>query len=71
MEKREQVITIRVDQTCDYCKEGVMRCTGSAYLTNPPKYPHTCTKCGKTQTYPQVYPYNTFDSISEDVIIIP
>jgi len=46
-----------VDEPCPVCKQGYMRPTGVTLMSNPPQYPHKCTKCQYEQTYSMRYPY--------------
>lgn len=47
-----------VDMICDECNWGRMRPTGVALMSNPPKYPHKCDRCGHEVTYDVRYPMN-------------
>jgi hypothetical protein len=55
-EVEREVCTFKVDYRCDHCPDGVMRPTGIVYDNVPPQYPHYCTTCGHTATFPQRYP---------------
>jgi hypothetical protein len=50
------VLTVRVEQVCDKCKEGVMRPSGMALMSSPAKYPHFCTVCGAHENFNKTYP---------------
>jgi hypothetical protein len=55
-EVEQEVSTFKVDYRCDHCPDGVMRPTGIVYDDVPPLYPHYCTSCGHTSTFPHRYP---------------
>jgi len=44
------------DYICDKCGEGKMRNAGTALLSYPPQYPHTCDKCGHQVVFSRIYP---------------
>lgn len=56
MREEIEVITVRVDQICDECKEGRMRPTGMCLTSASPQYPHRCTHCDKYQNFHATYP---------------
>jgi hypothetical protein len=37
--------------------------TGMVLMSNPPKYPHTCNKCGKEEIFVKKFPHYTFEEI--------
>lgn len=49
-----------VDYVCDECGYGHMLPSGMMLLSNPPKFPHECNKCGATQTFNTKYPETVF-----------
>jgi hypothetical protein len=55
-EVEREVSTFKVDYRCDHCPDGVMRPTGIVYPMVEPAYPHYCTACGHTATFPHRYP---------------
>ena len=57
MPEVREVKTKQVDERCPVCHEGWMRPTGVVLTSNPPQYPHKCTKCGYEQIYQVRYPY--------------
>ncbi len=57
MPEVRKVETSQVDERCPVCGQGWMRPTGITLLSNPPQYPHKCTKCAYEQTYSVRYPY--------------
>lgn len=51
---------------CDKCKEGEMLPTGeNMWLSNPPKFPHRCNKCGFESAFIERYPTIKFRIINE------
>lgn len=57
METKKEVKTYIKDYTCDTCQEGAMRSTGETLMSDPPQYPHTCTKCGIKMILRLSYPH--------------
>jgi ssDNA-binding Zn-finger/Zn-ribbon topoisomerase 1 len=58
MEIEQEVKPVRIDFQCPRCKQGFMRPTNSSFLSNPPIYPHKCTKCNYTENVTgKTYPY--------------
>ncbi len=59
MEKRSEVKTVKVELVCERCKEGTMEsCEGVTLTSNPPQYPHRCTKCSYADVVTGItYPY--------------
>lgn len=57
MEIRKIVRTYSVDKSCDECKKGFMRPTGTVLTSCPPWYPHVCNNCGYKENYRKSYPY--------------
>jgi predicted RNA-binding Zn-ribbon protein involved in translation (DUF1610 family) len=45
-----------VEYVCDKCGEGEMMHGNVSITTNPPLYPHMCTKCGHTENFRSIYP---------------
>lgn len=62
VEMKRQVVPFENDRQCE-CGRGVMRPDGLAFLTSPPKYPHSCTACGKTETLPQRHPFISYEVV--------
>lgn len=60
-EKTKKVKPIEVDYTCDVCHNGEMRHNGFPILSDPPQYPHYCTKCYAEKIFPQIYPYIKYE----------
>lgn len=58
MEKRQQVITVRVSCICDSCGVGEMVVKGgvSILMSNPPQHIHICNHCGTEQMLQCLYP---------------
>jgi len=54
---QRQMHTVQVDCRCDACGEGCYRPSGFALLSNPPKFPHACTRCGDKKTFNLTYPH--------------
>lgn len=47
MEIRTELVPVRVDLQCNICQAGTMQqCDGVMLMSNPPKHPHKCSKCG-------------------------
>lgn len=61
MEQKREVKVFEVNYKCDHCEEGLMRFTGTRYLTSPPKYSHQCTKCKANQTFSKCYPTQEYN----------
>lgn len=55
--------TVIVDYICDDCNIGVMEQTGVMLPTDPPKWPHKCNHCGKTDVFWQKYPAIRYERI--------
>jgi len=53
--KRTPVNVERVDRLCELCG-GIMKPTAQPTNENPPRYEHTCPKCGHIEMYRQPYP---------------
>lgn len=49
-----------IDYICDACGNGHMLPSGMILLSDPPKYPHECNKCGAAQTFGTKYPETLF-----------
>lgn len=47
---------IRVDYRCDKCGEGYYRPAGIMLSSNPPQFPHACSKCDDRMTFTEKYP---------------
>jgi hypothetical protein len=60
-ETKTPLIPFRIDMTCSKCNEGKMRPSNMTLLSNPPKYPHHCTKCDYEETYKVSYPYIDYE----------
>lgn len=58
MEKRQQVIPVRVSYICDSCGVGemVVKGGGSLLMSNLPKHIHSCNHCGTRQMLQGTYP---------------
>lgn len=49
------------DRVCD-CGKGMMRPTGVAIMTHPPRFPHECNAgCGRAETLDREYPYLSYE----------
>lgn len=66
MEVKKPINTRMVTYQCDECLEGEMLPTGTVLLSNPPKYPHKCTKCGYEMTFSVQYPYVEYFNPGEE-----
>jgi|JI10StandDraft_1071094.scaffolds.fasta_scaffold883266_3 DNA-directed RNA polymerase subunit RPC12/RpoP len=55
-ERTYEVRTIGVDYLCDKCGDGLMEHTGIMLMSDPPKYPHKCNRCGTVMDFFQKYP---------------
>lgn len=60
---KRPVIPTQIDYVCDKCGEGKYRPTGVTLMSNPPKFPHTCTLCGDTHTFYKIYPCLEYEEI--------
>ncbi|MBG5927560.1 hypothetical protein [Providencia rettgeri] len=68
-----RLITTITEYQCDNCKEGSMvrdKGCNTIQLTDPPKFKHICTQCGKGGWLSDSYPlannsYNPSDTVSE------
>lgn len=58
MSEQSSPLTVEaIKYICDQCKEGEMFPEGNITLTsNPPQYPHKCSKCGYTINLTSRYP---------------
>ena len=60
-EVKTEVVSWRVDYTCDFCNAGTMQATGlqspAMIPGDPIKYQHKCSKCNDTASLVNVYPY--------------
>lgn len=66
MEVIKEVKVVEVNMKCDECNEGLMEPVGNNVLmTNPPKYPHKCNKCGYRENYTRIYPYQKYVPVEE------
>lgn len=67
METRQLQRAIKVRMLCDSCPhgppKGQMLPNGVALPTHPPKYPHTCDKCGATDNYGKCYPSLEYEDV--------
>ena len=55
---QEEVKDVQQEEVSMRCDcGGLMRYTGQAYLTSPPKFKHQCTQCTNQATYSFKYPY--------------
>jgi len=54
--------TVQVRRICD-CG-GELLPEGRALLSNPPKYPHTCDRCGKAETFLKQYPLIHYEPVT-------
>jgi hypothetical protein len=52
------MVPVEIDKACA-CLSGRMRPTGAALMSNPPKYPHVCNRCGHKETFRVKYPHIT------------
>lgn len=62
-ELRTPIQLVEVDKGC-ICNIGRMRPTGTVLTSIPPKYPHACNRCGRTETYEVSYPYQTHEPMT-------
>ena len=58
---RTEVKAYRIELPCEKegCDGALVSCSGMTLTSNPPQYPHKCTKCGKEKhilgiTYPYI-----------------
>lgn len=65
MEKHFEVKTYQTRYECDNCKEGELLPTGKMFMSNPPKFPHTCDKCGSEMIFNEKYPKLTYSYASQ------
>jgi len=57
-EKEIRVKTYLVVYVCDACGEGNMEWNGMALTSNPPLYPHSCSKCKAERSFREIkYPH--------------
>jgi hypothetical protein len=61
MEKKFEIRIFLIEMLCDDCEGGVMKPTGVALTSNPPKYPHKCNTCGVEHIYLRCYPYKDYE----------
>jgi hypothetical protein len=61
-EVEERVEVYSVDALCE-CG-GTMLWGSSVLASHPPQYPHTCSKCKKTENYAIRYPTTRFRRVS-------
>lgn len=50
-----QVTPLLVNYGCEKCGTWMVP-SGQTYMTNPPRYPHICPKCGFRATLTESYP---------------
>ena len=52
---------------CDKCEEGYMEynALNAVVATYPPKYSHTCNKCGEKALFTKEYPYISWEKVGE------
>lgn len=56
MEQEFNIQPYGIKMMCDKC-DGEMKPLGNIILTcDPPRYPHTCDKCGYQSSYTEKYP---------------
>ena len=57
----------KVEYVCDKCGAGLMRPTGYAFSTNPPKYEHSCnhTLCDNKMNFFKTYPALEFEIVED------
>lgn len=59
-----KVVAYIEEMTCDVCGIGKMEAkTGTMLMSNPPKYPHECSNCGRRSHYTKSYPCKSFDAV--------
>lgn len=58
-----EVKTYKATAYCDKCKEGKMVPTGILKTSNPPKYEHKCTECGRFRNFREPYPIIRYKEI--------
>lgn len=61
MEKRDEVKVVRVRKLCN-CG-GEMLPNGLVLSSYPPKYSHTCNKCGNVEAYWDRYPKVEYEEV--------
>ena len=64
-EVKVEIKKYKVEYWCDKCGEGLVRPTGAVIDTNPPIYPHRCSKCGEDYCFAKTYPYEKDEEIGE------
>ena len=65
---RQEVKTFISNLVCEKCNEGFMQKVATematiGLLSNPPKFKHVCTKCGREDWYVQNYPALTYEYV--------
>ena len=67
-EKEIRIVPIKTIYVCDNCEIGEMVPNGiGIYLSNPPKYRHSCTNCGHSQTFVgKTYPIIEYKEVKGD-----
>lgn len=69
MEEREEVKPVIVRYKCSKCNEGYMQRTDTVLTSNPPQFPHTCSKCGYNEIFLIMYPHLEYNG--EKTISLP
>lgn len=65
-ERFKELKAYNVRYMCDECDGGEMLPTGMCYPTNPPMYPHKCTKCSSGNTFTIQYPTIQYKEVLND-----
>ena len=61
-EKKEVVSPVKVSMICE-CG-GEMKPTGITYTSNPPIFPHICERCGKGDSFREMYPRIVYEVLT-------
>jgi len=57
MRKETEVQAVRIEQTCENCKDGMMEIPRERSTMAPPgEHLHECTKCKHTEHFTAIYP---------------
>ena len=62
-EIEQEVKTFTVSCLCEECGDGWMEPTGICLTSNPPQYPHKCSKCGEIENFRVEYPRTIYRTI--------
>lgn len=73
-EKQRELRPVRVNYTCDECKDIELKFTGMIKPISPPLYVHKCTKCKKIFNLNKQYPsveYKEINKVEKTLFKVP